>query len=148
MGYTLQAYIGKVDALTLLDEEYVESHMVNLNAEISMILMTEELFDEINEMKPSTTISKFAFLNENIESKTLQIIGDRELAYVESDFFGGEGWTYRDYMEKCMRYFLSDFEKESMNVILKKLGVVITESADEFSILGLLRNRHTEDWIN
>ena len=51
MGYTLKAYIGKEDSLIPILEKYSESQKVALNNGLFMIPMTDELFDEINDMK-------------------------------------------------------------------------------------------------
>ena len=147
MGYTLKAYLGKEENLIPILEKYSESKKVNLNGEISMIPMTDELFDEINEMKSSSGISTFEFLTENIENKTIQIIENREVAYVESDFFGGQGGHIGIIWRNGKRDFLTESDKSSMNKILKILGVNRTLLKDEFENVGLDKNRHTEDWI-
>ncbi len=147
MGYTLKAYIGKEENLNPILEKYSESKKVNLSGGISMIPMTEELFDEINEMKSSSGISTFEFLTENIENKTIQIVENREIAYVESEFFGGQGGHIGIIWKNGKRDFLTESDKSSMNKILKRLGVNRTLLKDEFENVGLDKNRHTEDWI-
>lgn len=147
MGYTLRAFIGKRENLIPILEKFSNSQNVDLNNGISMIPMTDELFDEINQMKHSSGISKFEFLTENIEQKTIKIIGNQELAYVESDFFGGEGGHIGILWRNGKREILTEFDKNSMNKILKLLGVNRTLLKDEFEIVGLGENRHTEDWI-
>jgi len=124
MGYTLKAYLGKEENLNPILEKYSESKKVNLNGGISMIPMTDELFDEINEMKSSSGISTFEFLTENIENKTIQIIENREVAYVESEFFGGQGGHIGIIWRNGKRDFLTKSDKSSMNKILKRLGVM------------------------
>jgi len=147
LGYTLKAFIGKEESLKPILEKYSKSQKVGLNKGISMILMSEELFDEINQMKPSNTISTFQFLTENIEQKIIEVIGNRELAYVESEFFGGQGGHIGIIWKKGIRDFLTQSDKKSMNKILKRLGVNRTLLKDEFETVGLTKNRHTEDWI-
>lgn len=147
MGYTLKAYIGKEENLNPILEKYSESKKVNLSGGISMIPMTDELFDEINEMKSSSGISTFEFLTENIENKTIQIVENREIAYVESEFFGGQGGHIGIIWKNGKRDFLTESDKSSMNKILKRLGVNRTLLKDEFENVGLDKNRHTEDWI-
>ena len=62
MGYTLKAYIGKKENLNPILEKYSESQKVDLNKSFSMILMTDELFDEINQMERSSGFSiRFLF---------------------------------------------------------------------------------------
>lgn len=147
MGYNLKAYIGKDENLNPILEKYRESIKVNLNGGISMIPMTNELYDEINEMKSSSRISTFEFLTENIEIKTIQIIENREIAYVESEFFGGQGGHIGGIWRNGKRDLVIEWHKSSMNKILKRLGVNRTWLKDEFEKVGLDKNRHTEDWI-
>lgn len=128
-------------------EKYGESQKVDLNNGISMIPMTNELFDEINQMKTSPTISKFELLTKNIEHQTIRTIGPRELAYVESEFFGGQGGHIGIIWRNGERDFLGTFEKNTMNEILKRLGVKRKLLKDEFETVGLTRNRDTGDWI-
>ena len=130
MGYTLKAYIGKEENLNPILEVYSKSKKVNLNGGISMIPMTNELFDEINEMKSSSGISTFEFLTENIEKKTIQITENQEIAYVESEFFGGHGGHIGIIWKNGKRDFLTEFGKSSMNKILKKLEKRIKQSID------------------
>lgn len=147
MGYTLKAYLGKEENLIPMLEKYSQSQKVQLNNEIFMIPMTDELFDQINEMKHSSGISTFEFLTENIEQKTIQVIENRELAYVESEFFGGQGGHIGIIWKNGKRDFLTESDKSSMNKILKRLGVNRTLLKDEFENVGLDKNRYTEDWI-
>ncbi len=112
-----------------------------------MIPMTDELFDEINEMSSSSGISTFEFLTENIEQKTIQIIGHRELAYVESEFHGGQGGHIGIIWQNGKRKMLTEFDKSIMNKILKELGINRTLLKDEFETVGLDKNRQTENWI-
>ena len=138
---------GKEENLKPLLERFSESKKVDLNNRFSMIPMTDELFDEINEMKISSAISTFEFLTENIEQKTIETIENRELAYVESEFFGGQGGHIGVIWKNGKRDFLSEFGKNSINEILIKLGVERTLLKDEFESIGLAKNRHTKDWI-
>jgi len=147
LGYTLKAFIGKEKSIKPILEKYSKSQKVDLNKGISMILMTDELFDEINEMKSSSIISKFVFLTENIEQKIIEVLGNIELAYVESEFFGGQGGHIGIIWKNGKRDFLAESDKKSINKILKRLGVNRTLLKDEFETVGLTKNRHTEDWI-
>ena len=147
MGYTLKAYIGRKESLTPILEKYTESKLVELNSDISMIPLTEELFDEINQMEISTKLMGFEFLNQNIENRILKVIGSKEVAYVESEFFGGEGGHIGLIWKNGERAFTSDLNIQSMNEILKRLGVQKTTFKDEFDSIGLGQYRQTEDWI-
>lgn len=148
MGHYLKAFIGNKESLTPILEKYESSKLVGLSDEISMIPMTDELFDDMNNLETSSGILSFEFLTENIEKKTLELIGRKKLAYVESEFFGGQGGHVGLIRENCERIFVGEFKRNTMNEILKKLGVIRTEIKDEFETIGLDRHRQTEDWIN
>ncbi len=112
-----------------------------------MILMTDKLFDEINEMNSSSGVSTFRFLTENVEQKILQTIGKRTLAYAESEFFGGQGGHIGVVWKNGKRDLLTKLDKSSMNKILTRLGARRTSLKDEFEAVGLAKQRRTEDWI-
>ena len=147
MGYYLKAYIGKKENLNLILKKYTESHIIELESGISMILMTDELFDEISNDEGGFAISKFEFLDKNVEQKTIDLVGDKEVAYVESEFFGGKGGHIGVIWKNKQRVFLGKFKKNTMNEVLKRLGVKRTTVKDEFETVGLGKNRYIEDWI-
>ncbi len=147
MGYRLKAFIGTKESLVPIISKYAYAILVDLNDEISMISVTDELFDEINQMVKSTKIAPFSFLSHNLESKVLKLIGNATLAYVESDFFGGHGGHAGLIWKNGIREFVRGIEHGTLNEILGKLGVIRSESQDEFKTVGLDRHRDTEDWI-
>jgi hypothetical protein len=147
MGYYLKAYIGKKENLNPILKKYTESHIIELENGISMIPMTDELFDEISNDEGGFAISKFEFLDRNVEQKTIDLVGDKEVAYVESEFFGGKGGHIGIIWKNKQRVFLGKFKKNTMNEVLKRLGVKRTPVKDEFETVGLDKNRYIEDWI-
>ena len=147
MGYKLEAYIGKDENLTPILKKFSESQKVELNNGVSMIPMTDELFDEINGTTSSLGISTFEFLTENTEQKIIQLIKNQKVAYVESEFHGGQGGHIGIIWQDEKRKMLTEFDKSSMNKILKELGVNRTLLKDEFETVGLDKNRQTENWI-
>jgi len=147
MGYYLKAFIGNKESLTPIQEKYDDSKLIELSDEIFMIPMTDKLFDDINQLETSSEISSFEFLTENIEIKILKLVCDKKIAYVESEFFGGQGGHIGLIWENGERVFIGEFKRSTMNVVLEKLGVIRTEIKDEFETIGLDRHRQTEDWI-
>lgn len=147
MGHYLKAFIGHKESLTPIREKYESSNLVSLSDEIFMIPMTDELFDEMNNLNTSPGILSFELLNENIEKITLELIGMKKLSYVESEFFGGQGGHIGIIWDNGARVYVGEFRKDTMNEILKRLGIIRTDVKDEFEIIGLNRHRHTEDWI-
>ena len=147
MGYYLRAFIGKETTIKILQDRYNNSNATKLQQGFALIPMTEELFDEINRMKQSDDIDKFELLTENVEYEILQLVGNLELAYVESEFHGGKGGHSGIIWKDCERKYIGTFKFSTMNTILKKLGIKRTLFLDEFQTLNLDRYRNTEDWI-
>jgi len=148
MGYYLKAFIGQKESLTPISNKYSYSKLIDLSDQISMIPLTDELFDEINQMENSSEISSYEFLTENVENKTLDLIGNKKLAYVESEFFGGQGGHIGLIWEYGQREFMGEYKKDTLNEILKKLGVIRNGNQDEFETVGLDRHRNTKDWTD
>ena len=147
MGHYLKAFIGHKESLTPILEKYESANLVCLSNDMLMIPMTDELFDEINNLDSSSEILSFQFLTDNIEKKTLELIGNKKLAYVESEFLGGQGGHIGMIWNNGERAFVGALNKNTMNAILKRLGVGRTVLKDEFETIGLYRHRQTEDWI-
>ncbi len=147
MGHYLKAFIGYKESLTPIREKYDRSYLVGLSDEIFMIPMTDELFDDINQLETSAEISSFEFLTENIEMKILELVENKKLAYVESEFFGGQGGHVGIIWKNRQRELIGGFDKSTVNQILKELGVIRSAAKDEYETIGLDRHRHTEDWI-
>jgi hypothetical protein len=51
--------------------------------------MTAELFDQMNNFVVSNFVDKFEYLTDHMETKILQIIGNKKIVYVEAEYFGG-----------------------------------------------------------
>ncbi len=66
MGYTLQAFIGRQIDLQIIVGTYNNAKIVPVGQNISIIPMTSELFDEINNFSISEDINSFMFLTTNI----------------------------------------------------------------------------------
>ena len=76
-----------------------------------MVPMTEELFDEIDKDEESPGVLEFVFLTEYVEEQILKLIGLEQLAYVESEFFGGEGGHMGLIWKNGQREFTGAFKK-------------------------------------
>ena len=94
MGYYLQAFICKHTDSNILTDRFDKAKKIEIGQGLSLIPMTEELFDQINEFLESNSVGKFEYLTDNIETKILQLIADKKLAYVEAEYFGGEGASF------------------------------------------------------
>src|SRR4051812_11618183 len=91
MGYILQAFIGRQEDLQLFADNYSNAKVVTVGQHISIVPMTEELFDEMNTLGISEDISTFMFLTTNVEQAILNLIGALQVGYIEAEYFGGQG---------------------------------------------------------
>jgi hypothetical protein len=69
MGYILYAFISKQENLLPIQKAYSQAKLVKLEQGISLIPMTGELYDQINEFTISEDINGFVYLTTNVEDQ-------------------------------------------------------------------------------
>jgi len=87
-------------------------------------------------------------LTENIESKILSAIENKQFAYVEAEYHGGQGGQMAIIWRDHKRYQLLTFDHGRINEVLKYFGVIANMPQDEFLTVGLGLHRDTIEWIN
>lgn len=147
MGYNLQAFICKKEDTELLTYRFAAAKKVSMGQGLDIIPMTEELFDEINNMIPSESIDKFVFMTEHLEQEILKTIGAIKFAYVEADYFGGIGGQTAIVWNKKIREHLFEYGQGKINLVLKNFGVIANPGIDEFLTLGFELRRDTKEWF-
>lgn len=147
MAYILQAFIGEQTDLQIIADKYSNAQIVNVGQNVSIVPMTEDLFDEINEMTISEDISSFMFLTTNIEQAILRIIGTKLIGYIEAEYFGGQGGQAAIIWKEGHRFALFDYGPNSINSVLKYFEVMTEKGKDEFDTINLGRHRDTNDWL-
>ena len=147
MGYILHAFIGKQPDLQLIASSFHNTKLVNVGKEIFIIPMTEELYDEINELKISEDVGSLTYMSKNVENKILSLIDDKCIGYIEAEYFEGQGGQTAILWQKGERYKLYTFGQGVINLLLKHLGVSAKIGLDEFDTINLGRHRNTEDWL-
>jgi hypothetical protein len=147
MGYYLQAFICRQSDTRLLTEKFDKAISVDIGQGLSLIPMTEELFDQISNFTSSSSVDKFEYMTEYVENKILNAIGDRKFAYVEAEYFGGEGGQMAVIWNNNRRQQILPFGKDKINQVLKDFGVTANEGQDEFLTLGFGLRRDTREWI-
>jgi hypothetical protein len=146
MGYYLQAFICKQTDSSALTSYFDKAKSVSIGQGMILIPMTEDFFDQINNSVVSGSIANFEYLTENMENEILKCIGDKKIAYVEAEYFGGEGGQSAICWENKKRQYILPYGHEKINQVLKDFGVKIKLGKDEFETLGLNRHRHTREW--
>ncbi|MFL9485583.1 hypothetical protein ACI6Q2_22570 [Chitinophagaceae bacterium LWZ2-11] len=146
MGYYLQAFVGKQNDLEIIKDNFSVTVLRELGQGLCLIPMTEQLFDQINNYVSSNEISSFKYLTENVEREILKCINNKELAYVEADYFGGTGSQIGIVWKEGKRYMEFASGQNVINKVLSFLGVISDSEKDEFATLELDKYRNTEDW--
>jgi len=118
-----------------------------LGKKIFIIPMTEELYDEINELMNSEDVGKLKYMSKNIENKILTIIGTSCIGYVEAEYFGGQGGQSGIIWQDGRLYQPYDFGSNAINSVLKHLGIIAQKGLDEFDTINMGRHRNNEDWL-
>ncbi|MGW4948193.1 hypothetical protein ACWEOZ_42135 [Actinoplanes sp. NPDC004185] len=155
MGYTLEAVIGDPGVLRPMVDRWPVAVVVPLHAGLSLIPMTDDLFDAAGGGPPSETLG-FWKLPAGFEHGLAARSAAGPVAYVEAEFFGGVG-TQRAALWRGGRLALGPLsvgEDEHfapagspISQVLARLGVSPGEHHDEFDAAGLGRHRDTGDWI-
>jgi hypothetical protein len=147
MGYYLKAFICKQADTNIFTDNFDKAKDIEIGQELSLIPMTEELFDQINNLVVSNSVDKFEYLTDNIETKILQLIGDKKIAYVEAEYFGGQGGQIAIIWNNRKRQSFFEYGQECINKVLKDFGIKTKFFKDEFDTLNLGQHRNTIDWI-
>jgi len=147
MGYYLQAFICRKADTRLLTDRFDKAVTIDLGQGLSLVPMTDELFEQINNVSSSASIGKFEFMTENVERKVLDAIGDKKFAYVEAEYFGGKGGQIAIIWQDNKRELVLSLGQDKINQVLKGFGIIANEGQDEFMTLGFGLHRHTNEWI-
>ena len=142
MGYSLQTFVGKYDDLEILIESYDSAAIKRLEQDLCLILLTEDLFNQINKHISSNSIKSFEYLTENLEREILKTIKGKMIAYMEADYFGGQGGQSGVIWKNGKRISYLENDDNAINSILKTFGVISIKGKDEFDTLefGLLKS--------
>ncbi len=82
MAYQLTAFVCKREDAECLHNKYSSAVIIDLPQGLSLIPMTENLFDQINQFTDSVSINHFTYLTENIELQILAAIQQKQCAYI------------------------------------------------------------------
>ncbi|MFI5205970.1 MAG: hypothetical protein ACHQVK_03440, partial [Candidatus Paceibacterales bacterium] len=124
MGYYLQGFICKTSDSNCLTNAFDRAIKVDIGQGLSLLPMTEDLFDQINNFSISNDIDSFQYLTENIETKILLTIGDRPFSYVEAEYHGGQGGQIAIIWKEGKRLHLLPYDQDRINQVLKYFGAV------------------------
>ena len=147
MGYSVEAFICKQADGHVMTDHFDKAVRVDISQGICLIPMTEDLFDQINKFQISQAILDSQFLTENVEHEILKVVGERQFAYVEALYHGGQGGQIAIIWKDNKRSHLLEYGPDKINYVLKYFGAVAHDGADEFLTLGFGLRRKTSDWL-
>jgi hypothetical protein len=77
----------------------------------------------------------------------LSVIGNRSIAYIEAEYFGGNGSQKAIIWKDNKRLSVFPDSRDAINKILQILSVTPDKRKDEFDTVGLGRYRDMEEWV-
>ena len=150
MGYGLEAIICKEKLSVTITSDYTSAKRIRLKNNLFLIPYIDELYDELNEFNKSEDFEGFKLLNEKLFKYLMFKSVEEPVAYIEADYFGGVGQQSVIMIDKeniILDVRAKDSGYGAINLILKEFGVIRERNLDEWDTIGLLRHRHTDDWI-
>ncbi len=139
MGHCMKALIGRNETI-----EKLGMTAIPLPQGYSMIHLTDELFDQITESSGITdtlNCSELVLFTSAISRLMETYSAHSLLAYVETDYFGGEGLQGGVLFQDGAIVIGPASGEGTINRILKAIGVRIDRRKDEFDALELGRYR-------
>lgn len=130
---------------------FENARCIQLGGALSMVPLSESLISEIQGAAaapggPSVS-GAFEFLSPGIEAWVRALSADTPIAYIETEYFGGEGFE-RAGVWSHGAIALGPLEGAgSINQALRTLGVEARPGVEEFEVVGLDRHRSLEDWL-
>lgn len=145
MSYTLQSIISDISLIEKAKKAKLPC--VSLSEELAMIPLTYAFVENSGMSFLPLTDEGKVYVEGKLKDLCLELSKDSKLAYVEAEFWGGDGtqacWLVCDGIEEeNPRVSIS-----AINYALAWLGVKPIGSQDEFGTIGLGRERNTSDWI-
>jgi hypothetical protein len=141
MGYYLQAIVGR--GLKAHGSDFRNARVVSLERGVLMIPVTDLLHEEIGRGGES---ERFEKLSPGVEEWVRRISRDSPAAYIEAEFFGGDGGQSAVVWSEGARVLGPIHDQHAINQALRILGVRPDGVHDEFDAVDLGRNRDTDDW--
>jgi hypothetical protein len=155
MAYCLQAISASEPVLRELAGSIKEARIVPLGQHLSLVPMTDALFDAIT-VVGAPDLDGFWKFPAGFGSTLAACSANGPVAYVEAEFFGGTGTQSAQVWDagKVVLGPLHLTEGEPtptagspISQALRQLGAATGDHFDEFDAVGLGRHRETQDWL-
>ncbi|MCW7471708.1 hypothetical protein [Leptospira kanakyensis] len=113
----------------------------------SLIPLTEDVLKSLNEDEEEIILIKeYSNLTVKLYSILMQFSQIDKIGYIEAEYFGGSGSQSAILFSDGKPIFESIHKQNSINILLKKIGVKKKLFKDRFDYIGLNKFRSTEDW--
>jgi hypothetical protein len=155
VGYVLQGVLGSAAALEP-SRAFAHAHVVVLDQDLRLLLMTDDLFDEVRLGGVDPPSWGFLRLPAGFD-RTLAAWSDRgPVAYVEAEYFGGVGtqaaivWAGGEVVLGPLvtsEAQTDPMDRSPISRALSRLGVSARGHVDEFAAVGLGRHRDLDGWL-
>ncbi|TGM03124.1 MULTISPECIES: hypothetical protein [Leptospira] len=148
MGYFLEAIISKseqLDKLTFLFKN--KTAIVPLIDGYKLIPLTEDALELLNDDEEVFLIKEYSNLSVKLYSILIKFSQIDKIGYIEAEYFGGVGSQNAILFENGKVIFESVRQQDSINLLLKKIGVKKKFFKDRFEYIGLNKCRNTSDWL-
>jgi hypothetical protein len=144
MSYTIQAIIAN-DAIKQRVAE-LQLHFVDMPYSMLMIPLTFDYANENDIPFLPITDEGSASIGEKLIDLCLDLSKHCKVAYIEAEFFGGEGTQACNLYENGIEVEMPMISTSAINYALQWLGVKCDKGMDEFETFGLDAHRNTEYW--
>ncbi|MCW7483289.1 hypothetical protein [Leptospira kanakyensis] len=113
----------------------------------SLIPLNEDAFKLLNTDEDEIILIKdYSNLTVKLYSILMQFSQIDKIGYIEAEYFGGSGSQSVILFDDGKSILESIHKQNSINILLKKIGVKKKLFKDRFDYLGLNKFRKTEDW--
>lgn len=148
MGHNVQAFIGPKISVGEIYHRFVESKIIELPQGLFLLPVTDELYDAIPFQEISQVQKGFKFLDKKIVDLMIEISQYDCVGYFETNYFGGAGDQGAIFAKAGKIAHGPQCGDDSINALLKHLGVSVNGTHDEFEAIELGKFRRNEDWIH
>jgi hypothetical protein len=162
MGHSIQVILGPRAAVEALAENWVYAKAFALPQGFAAMPLTDELSDDIMELlRKNGKVKPFVWFSEAHQEVLEQASSRTQLAYLETDYFGGLGMqcavlfekgkltlgplkTETLWDEQLQQYRSVPEGERAINAVLQAMGVWKGKMLDEFDALELGKYRNNE----
>lgn len=146
MGHNIQAFISKEKVISQMASDWLMEKKT-LKQGFAMIFLTNELFDNVTELdglENQLDCEELRLFTTAIQHLMEKYTFRQEMAYIETDYFGGVGTQAGLLMRNQQIVIGPQKTAGTINVLLKEMGVCREKGQDEFASLGLDKYRRME----